>query len=254
MNKDIDSKNTINTHRDIIKRNSVLRNLYRSFYQELLLGERPTGPVVELGAGAGFIKEMYPEVITSDVVPGIGIEKVFFAESMPFKSRSVAAFVMLNVFHHIKDPEKALLEMARCLKPGGKINMIETFNTPWAAFVYTNFHHEDFDTKGTWKIKGKGRLSDSNQALPWIIFVRDKKLFDKKFPTLKVKKISPHTPLLYLFSGGLSKKQPFLFLAPIVVTIERLLAPWNNYLGMFATIEIVKAPVKKSGRRKPAKS
>ena len=186
----------------------------------------PHGKKVELGSGAGFIKKVIPKVITSDVVSGHGIDKVFFAEKMPFANKSISAFYMIDVLHHIKNPSKALKEMDRCLVGGGKIIMIEPANTLWAQIVLKNFHHENFDTKAGWTIKGKGRLTDANMAIPWIIFVRDRKKFEKKFPNLKIRNITPHTPFSYLISGGLSY-QPFIpvFLYPFAIFTEKLLTP-----------------------------
>ena len=78
-------------------------------------------------------------------------------------------------------------------------------------------------------------------ALPWIVFCRDKALFEKKFPNLEISEILPHTPLGYLVSGGLTAHQ-FIpsFFYPAVVILEKILAPFNRYLGLFTTIIITK--------------
>src|SRR5258708_29185936 len=221
--KKIDDKETISIHKSLIEKKIILKKIYQTFYNEFKKTKIPRGKVLELGSGGGFLKEIIPQIITSDVIKGDGIYKVFFAEKMPFGNNSISSIFMLNVLHHIKNPEKALKEMERCLKVGGKIKMIEPYNSVWAKFIYQNFHHELFDPNSDWKIKGKGRLSDANDALPWIIFVRDRKIFEKKFPSLKIIKVVPHTPFLYLISGGLSKPQ-FIpnFLYPVANKIEKL--------------------------------
>ncbi len=238
----LDSNNTLNKHRCLIQSKSLLRKIYTNYYNEFKKVKVPVGPRVELGSGAGFIKEIIPETITSDVVSGNRIDKVFSAEKMPFRNNSVAVFYMFNVLHHIKNPEKALMEMQRSLKPKGKIVMIEPYNSKWGRFIYQNFHHETFDpSKKTWIIEGVGRLSDANGAIPWIIFVRDRNIFEKKFPRLNITIIKPHTPFLYLLSGGLSKYQliPHL-LENTFIKIERLFSPFNKHLGMFVTIVLKK--------------
>lgn len=106
--------------------------------------------------------------------------KVVSATQMPFDDNSVAAFIMFDVFHHIKHCEQALLEIKRCLKPWGKIIMIEPNNSLWGRFIYKNFYHEHFDANRDWGIEVSGRLSDANIALPWIVFIRDKKIFENK--------------------------------------------------------------------------
>lgn len=237
----LDSRETLLVHRKKIKEKNILNQVYRDFYHEFKKISAKPGILIELGSGAGFIKELIPQVITSDVIEGPGIDKVFSATKIPYSTNSVSAFFMLNVLHHIKDPKSALQEMQRCLKPGGNIVMIEPYNSLWGKFIYQNFHHEKFDPSGEWKIKRKGRLSEANGALPWIIFVRDRESFERNFPMLKIIMITPHTPFRYLLSGGLSKPQLIpSFLYPLVKRIEKLFSPLNPFLGMFVTIRIQK--------------
>ncbi len=239
--KKLDSPEIISIHKKIIGKKTILKYIYLHFYTEFKKTKTPKGKLIELGSGGGFLKKVIPSIMTSDVVAGIGINKVFFAEKMPFKKNYLSGIFMLNVFHHIKNPEKALKEMERCLKKGGKIVMIEPYNSIWSKFIYQNFHHELFNTTSNWKVDGKGRLSDANDAIPWIIFVRDRQIFEKKFPNLKIIKVVPHTPFLYLISGGLSKPQliPNLFY-PYIVSFENIISPLNKWLGMFVTIELEK--------------
>lgn len=237
----INTNKALKIHQNLIENKGYLNNLYIDFYNILGSVKTRKGKKVELGSGAGFIKKIIPDIVTSDVIKGRGIDLVFSASKIPFRSASISAFYMLDTFHHIKDAEKALDEMSRVLIKGGKIIMIEPFNTLWGKFIYTYFHYEDFDAKGSWKIKGTGRLSDANDALPWIIFVRDRAIFEIKFPNLKLRKITVHTPISYLISGGLTKPQLLpSFTFRTIRFIEKLLGPLNNYLGMFATIEIEK--------------
>lgn len=225
----------------IIKRKSFLKHIYLDFYKNIIPNNVPPGPVVELGSGGGFVKKVIPNAITSDVIEATGIDKVFSAEKIPFKNNFVSAFLMIDVLHHIKNPEKALREMERCLKIGGKIIMTEPYKSFLGAGIYKYLHREFFNPQANWKVEGNGRMSNSNTALPWIIFVRDRKIFEMKFPNLKILKVSPHTPLAYLVSGGLSKYQFLPSIAyPLIKFIEKILTPLNSYLGMFVTIEIQK--------------
>lgn len=236
----LDSQEALLEHHQIIRSKGFLKCIYTDSYRLFKTAKIPKGPIVEIGSGGGFIKEIIPHAITSDVMKGPDIDKVFSATNMPFKNNSVAAFFMIDVLHHIKNAERALQEMLRSLKPGGKVIMIEPYNSLWGGIIYRYIHPERFDPKAGWKISGKGRMSDSNTALPWIIFVRDRKLFKKRFPAVTLI-ITPHTPLRYLVSGGLSNVQflPTLFY-PTVCSIETFLSPLNRYLGMFVTIELKK--------------
>ena len=235
-----DDNNTLEEHRLLINRKDWLNRLYCDFYGQMKRVTVPRGKKVEMGSGAGFIKKIIPDVITSDVMHGEDIDMVFFAEKMPFGNKEVAAFYLLNTLHHVKDVRKAFAEMDRCLKPGGRVVMIEPANTWWSGIIY-RFHKEAFDPQADWKVDGQDRLSDSNIALPWIIFVRDRKRFSRLFPGLIIVKVEPQTPLLYILSGGLSFPQmlPTSFY-PVIRQLEAFLARWRWQLGMFMTIELEK--------------
>lgn len=231
-------KEFIELHSKTIRQKKLLNLVYKRFYS--LLQDGSKGKIVELGSGGGFIKEIIPSAVTSDIVPGRYIDKIFSAEKMPFNNGSIDTFLMLNTFHHIKDPEKALTELDRCLKPGGNIIMVEPYNTRFSSFVYKHFHYEGFNEHAGWKTKQVNRM-ESNNALPWIVFVRDRSTFEKKYPRLRIRQISLHTPLLFLLSGGLHKPQLIPnFLIPFFVFLEVLLTPFNKFIALYCTIEMGK--------------
>ncbi len=206
-----------------------LKKTYLDFYGQFKMLQ-PTGTLfVELGSGDGFIKEVVGGAVTSDI-QDFGVDRVFNACKMPFEDGSVDVFFMLNVLHHILDSRAFFKEAVRCLRVGGKIIMIEPANTLWSRFIYKNFHHEDFDIRGGWGFKVNG-------AIPWIIFNRDRLVFEREFPALKIVSMHNHTPLRYLLSGGLTLPQLVpSFTYPLIEAIEYILRPLN--LGMFQTIEI----------------
>jgi hypothetical protein len=107
--------------------------------------------------------------------------------------------------------------------------------------IYKNFHHEGFNPKGGWELAKAGPLSQANGALPWIIFVRDKKVFEREYPRLKIVSLCNHTPILYLLSGGFTLRQlvPGV-LYPVAKAVEYLLSPARNRLGMFMTVVLEK--------------
>ncbi|WP_434687177.1 class I SAM-dependent methyltransferase [Pseudanabaena minima] len=242
--KSLDDSENIYILRKIIQRKTFLRNIYLSFYRKflnILSTLKVEGEVIELGSGAGFIKRKIPHVITSDVIAYEGIDKVFSALDIPFTDNSVSAFLMIDVLHHIKDSRLFFQEMQRCLKVGGKVVMIEPANTIWSRFIYTRFHHEPFDVNGGWGFEEGGPLSGANMAIPHIIFQRDVRQFIYEYPNLKICSISFHTPFRYLISGGLSFRQLLpSFTYPLIVFVEFILTPLNNFLGMFMTIELEK--------------
>ncbi len=243
---DLDSPSTIDLHRRIIRQKAFLHRLYADFYANLLKPlQAPESRVsaskiiVELGSGAGFLKDLEPLVVTSDIVPAPGCDVVLDAAHLPFKLRSVDAFIMLNVLHHLPSPASFFGEAENALKPGGKIILIEPANSLWARLIYSYLHHEPFDSQGGWELDGHGRLTSANVALAWIILIRDKAIFSQRFPHLKIRVVRYHTPFRYLLSGGLSTRQlvPDALFAPVRL-FEKLLGPLNRYAGLFMTVEL----------------
>jgi len=241
--KDLDDPATTLLHAEIVQKKKFLKKLYIDFYKEFGKGtpEPEKKVLVELGSGGGFIKEIIEGVITSDILELPNIDKVFSALNMPFEDSSVDAFFMFDVLHHIAEPGGFFKEAIRCLKPAGKIVMIEPANTLWARFIYKNFHHELFDPQAQWGLEESGPVSHGNGAMPWIIFSRDRGIFEKEFPHLRIVRMRNHTPLRYLLSGGLTLRQLLpSFTYPIIKAIEYILSPLNNLVGMFQTIELGK--------------
>lgn len=234
--KDLDDPKTTIFLSRILQENVYLKNLYTDFYtifKDSLKDLPKRRKLVELGSGGGFLKNIIPSVITSDVLKLPNVNLQFSVTRMPFKNESIDRFFMLNVIHHIHDARMFFKEIDRCLKKNGKLIAIEPANTFWGRFIYQHFHHERFNPQGDWTLKSQRPLSDANGALPWIILIRDRKKFEKLFPDLKIKKIIPHTPISYLVSGGVSYRR-FVpsWMYPVVKNVEKLAAPLNKYIGM----------------------
>lgn len=241
--RDLDDPSTTLLHGQIIRKKKFLSNIYLDFYGifKSSVCDVKSKTCVELGSGGGFIKEVIPNVLTSDILKLPDIDRCFSVLDMPFEDSSVDAFFMIDVLHHVPDAAVFLSEMNRCLKPGGKIIMIEPANTLWGRFIYQNFHHEPFEPNAGWTLPGEGPLSSANGALPWIIFQRDRNKFEADFPSIKIRSLRPHTPFRYLLSGGVSKCQLIPgFMYGVVRAIENFLSPLNGWIGMFQTIELEK--------------
>jgi SAM-dependent methyltransferase len=230
-------------HKDIILSKPFLKRLYEEWYSVFVneLSELPPGQVVELGSGGGFLKELIPILISSDVLELPTNDITFSALDMPFEDNSVSGLFMVDTFHHLPDAKLFLSETNRVLKVNGKLIMIEPANSFWGRFIYSNFHHEPFNPEGSWQIPDTGPMTGANGAAPWIVFVRDKKLFNTYFPGLEIEKVSYHTPLRYLLSGGVSFKQlvpDFSF--SVFKAFDIFLVSLSQQLSMFMTIQIKK--------------
>ncbi|MDD5629331.1 MAG: class I SAM-dependent methyltransferase [Elusimicrobia bacterium] len=240
----LDDQAAVAVHAEIIRRKPFLKRLYRDVY----LGFRRDLPdaadarVVELGSGGGFIKEVIPRAITSDIRRIPGVDMRFSALEMPFAAGTLDALLLFDVFHHLPDAERFLREADRCLKTGGRLLMTEPANTLWGRFIWQNFHHEPFRPASGWRFAAAGPMSSANGALAWIIFCRDRERFQARFPALKIRRLRPYMPLRYIISGGVSLRQLLPGGAyPLVSCAERLLSPLDGVLGMFYDIVIEKS-------------
>jgi len=90
----------------------------------------------------------------------------------PFEDESLRAIVFTDVLTTCLNVRRFFSEASRCLRPGGKILMIEPWVTSWSKFIFMNFHHEPFSPSGSrLVIPLNGPLSGANGAIPWIVFV-----------------------------------------------------------------------------------
>jgi SAM-dependent methyltransferase len=238
---DIDDPGTTDLRNEVIQSKPVLRSIYEEWYS-LISDHLPQvqGPVLELGSGAGFLHKRIPGLITSEVFPCRTAQLLLDGQSLPFESQSLRAVVMTNVLHHVPKPADFLREACRCLVPGGSILMIEPWVSRWSRIVYTRLHHEPFDTKQQeWSHSFGGPLSGANGALPWIIFERDRRRFEREFSSLRIDRIEPIMPFRYLLSGGVSMRQLVpTFLNPVCAAVERGLQPWMKHWAMFVFVAV----------------
>ncbi len=242
---DLDDPRLTELRRRVIRDKPFLRNVYTKFYSKLMaeLPGIPKGTMLEVGSGAGFLKEINTGVVTSEIMQVSGVDAVLSALELPFKDKSLSAILMVNVFHHLPKPAQFLKEASRVLLPRGRIVMIEPWNSPFGRMIYRNFHHEPFDPKAGWELKGHGPLSDANGAVPWIVFVRDRQRFASEFPGLKLTRLKPIMPFNYLLSGGASMRALVPSASyPLFAAIDKLTSPIHPFLGMFTVITLQRTP------------
>ena len=219
-----------------------LAELYREWYQ---LQRRHladvNGEILELGSGAGFIQEVIPSAVTSEVIPCKGVDLMLnaFEVGERFESK-LSNLLMVNVFHHINDSTAFLKAASVALAPGGRLVMIDPWLNAWSNICYRLVGHEPLDPdQPGWSFPSNDPLLDSNQAQAWIIFSRDKLKLEKTFPEFRIITVQPLMPFSYLLSGGHSV--PFGLSARgirMCRSVER--RSLDRPLGMFALIVVEK--------------
>jgi SAM-dependent methyltransferase len=224
------------------KLNIALGILYKEWYEFILNQLSDSDGInLELGCGASFINEIIKNVKKSDVFFNANTDLKIDAMEVGLKfENKISNLILVNVFHHISNPELFLRSAEKSLLRGGRIIMVEPSNNIWSRLVYKLVGHERFDTEQiTWKFESNDPLIDSNQALSWIIFKRDYKKFKKLFPEFSILKRKSIMPFSYLMSGGhtYNTKVGKIFIK-IIRKIERIF--FDNQFGIFDLICIEK--------------
>jgi len=224
----------------------ALRRLYHEIYERYaaVLRRSPAGGLaVELGSGAGFVRDVLPEVLTTDVLAYPNVDRVVDATRMPFDDGSVRALFLLNVLHHVPDVAAFLRESERVLRPGGRVLIVDQYPGWIGGPVYRFLHHEPFDPAAPdWRFPSRGPLSDANGALAWIVFERDRARYEREHARLPIAAFSPHTPLRYWLAGGLKRFSLLpgpLF--PLATRLDRALIALSPRFGSFVDVELVRA-------------
>jgi hypothetical protein len=118
------------------------------------------------------------------------------------------------------------------------------------------FASEDFDKEMLgWRTDATGPMHGANQALSYIVFKRDRSLFEREFPSLELVVTFPlsNYHLRYLFSGGLNFRQLVpTFTEPALRALERALRPARRVLGLAPRDRAAPACLTRSGRPVPS--
>ena len=224
------------------KSNIALGILYKEWYE--LISQQLSESVginLELGCGASFINEIIKNIIKTDVFYNSNTDLKLDAMEVGLKyENKISNLILVNVFHHISNPELFLRSAEKSLLLGGRIIMVEPSNNIWSRLIYRLVGHEKFDTEQiNWEFESNDPLLDSNQALSWIIFKRDYKKFKKLFPKFSILNKKSIMPLSYLLSGGhtYNTKVGKVFIK-IIRKLERIF--FDNQFGIFDLICIEK--------------
>lgn len=228
-----------------IQQKPALRRLYLETYARYAacLSRCPAdGLAVELGSGGSFVKQVLPEVVTTDVIEYPHVDRVVDGTRMPFANGSVRALFLLNVLHHIPDVGAFLREAERVLCQGGRVLIADQYPGFIGGFVFKHLHHEPFDQAAReWRFPTTGPLSDANGALAWIVFERDRERFRREHAQLQLAGFDRHTPLRYWLAGGL-KRWSLLpnALFGLATRLDRALLRLSPRFASFVDIELVR--------------
>ena len=242
---DVNSPGLLDLQRRILAEKPMMRGVLEDFYRACMTRDdrwfTGAGRRVEIGAGASLFKAMFPDIISTDIKPSPGLDMVVDAQRMPFPDGSLRAVFGINCFHHIPSPDAFFRELVRVLGSGGGCVLIEPHSGPVARVMYRRlFATETFDTtQPGWDAPpGTGVMTGANQALSFIVFVRDRARFESAYPELEILELRVLTNWpRYLLSGGLNfRSLAPAFATPLVRIAEWLMAPLAPWLGLHRVI------------------
>jgi SAM-dependent methyltransferase len=248
VNLEVDGVERIRAHRDVIQRKAMIRCVFREIHDRLLHLERSiisgNGLRLEIGSGAFPLREADSGVLATDLMPNNDFDRVLNAEEMDLEDNSVRVIFGQNCFHHLPHPERFFTELRRVLVPGGGTILVEPFSGPFARFVFRHlFSSETFDVDMPgWNSEIQGSMSGANQALSYIVFGRDRQLYDRMFPDLPmVHQEILSNGLRYILSGGLNFRQLAPdFTIPAVRLFEKIATPIEKIIGLHQILVIRK--------------
>jgi SAM-dependent methyltransferase len=247
-NADPDASEFTLAHRRILQSKPLVRALFESFYRrcrsadEKYFAESPASIRIELGSGAGLMRDVFPDVYTSDLKFLPFVDFIARSEELPFPDASLRAIYAVNVLHHVSEPRAFFREMTRVLAPHGGVVMIEPYYGPVARLVFEHLFTSEVyepDAPG-WPSHGRNQpASGANAALSYMVLRRDLQRWALEFPRLELIRDEPHTHLTYIASGGLNFRQ----LVPTqmggaISALERVMAPLDRWLALQHTLVV----------------
>jgi SAM-dependent methyltransferase len=241
---------------DAWKNRKLLREIYHRYFQEMIDhfardGAGSAGKVLEIGGGSGNFKAYFPACISSDIVPTPMVDLALDATRLPFADGTLDNIVMQDVLHHVPYPLAFFEEARRALRVGGRIVMTEPYASPFFRLACKMGHPEPVDKRVVLFPKAEGEPDPvaftgtgafaSNQAIPTVLFYRDLKKFQARFPELRLVKRMRRSRFVYPLSGGFSGRQLVPnFLVPVAWFVEHCLAPLSPLMAFRLVVVLEK--------------
>lgn len=111
---------------------------------------RQSDKILDLGCGNGFLSQLFPnyDLVGVDISDGMLANNPYkwvkgSAESIPFPNNYFDFVVCRSLIHHLENPEMALEEIFRVLKPGGQVSFWDPNHNALYETIRHIFQHTD---------------------------------------------------------------------------------------------------------------
>lgn len=164
------------------------------------------GLTVEVGGGAGNLKEFSPHVLCTDVVRMPWLDALVDAQHLPFRNTSVSNIVLFDVLHHLENVRYFFDEALRVLVPNGRIIIMDPYVSALSWPIYRFLHPEPMDFRRDPFLivapEASRRPFDANQAVARIVFERSYERFRYLYPAFSKIAHERLAFFAYPLSGG----------------------------------------------------
>jgi 2-polyprenyl-3-methyl-5-hydroxy-6-metoxy-1,4-benzoquinol methylase len=138
-------------------RHPGLRRLFHTFTGDVDPRDFVTvpagGTVLDYGSGQGtYLRDFHERgidiwgaevtdtLVSASSAAGLQIRKVEDFSSIPFESGAFDVVYLMQVFEHLRDPQRFMAELARIIKPGGQLYLaVPNFASAWRKVFGQNW-------------------------------------------------------------------------------------------------------------------
>lgn len=154
------------------------KSLFRLYQENVLLAcsNEFKGDIIELGGEKKYnVQQFFPEnkVIVSNISRDCDIH--IDVTSIQLNNETVDNYLMISMLQHVNDPFKAIDEVKRTLKSGGRLLVVNAFSHPlcdekdywrFGEDAYAEFFKDDFEIIKTFYLGGKFSMMSNTLRRP----------------------------------------------------------------------------------------
>ena len=154
------------------KRRVTRRNLDR-----ILGGIHLDGFTLEIGAAGAHYRRLYERGVRLNIAP-TDTDVQADAHALPFADAAFDNVVAIETFEHLREPRRAVAEIARVLKPGGRVLLSTRFCYPIHDAPHDYFRFTRFGLADLFADFEIERLEETDSAIETWMILGNRLAFD----------------------------------------------------------------------------